>query len=275
MPAPAPVALSRDVPLVLTVHDLSFEQRPWDFTPYERLWHRLARPRRLASGAARVIAVSEATRAALADRWALGGERVVVVRNGVERLPEDHDLIAEEAVVARYGLAKRYLLFVGALEPRKAPDVLVRAYAHAREQGLDADLAIAGEGRLARRLSGPGVRLLGHVPRSELDALYASALALVMPSWNEGFGLPPVEALARGTPAVVSDLPVFVETLGDGALRVTPGDAEELSQALLRIAGDPDLRARLAAAGGEAVASLSWERSARAVHAVLAEAAGA
>jgi glycosyltransferase involved in cell wall biosynthesis len=94
-----------------------------------------------------------------------------------------------------------------------------------------------------------------------------------MPSWLEGFGLPPVEAQLAGTPAVVSDLPAFAETLGEGALRVPPGDIEALADALVRVAGDDELRARLAAAGAETVGALSWERAARELHAVLASAA--
>ena len=86
---------------------------------------------------------------------------------------------------------------------------------------------------------------------AELASLYAGALAVVQPSWLEGFGLPPLEAAAHGTPAVVSDLPCFAETLGDGALRVAPGDADALAEALLRIAGDDDLRARLGEAARE------------------------
>jgi glycosyltransferase involved in cell wall biosynthesis len=266
VPAPAPLAVSRGVPLVLSVHDLSWVQRPQDFTAYERLWHALARPRRLAEQATAVTAVSRATAAELEGRWRIAPERVTVVRNGV-------DLPPAESGMARGDLPERYLLFVGALEPRKAPELLVEAFGRARSRGLDAELVLAGDGRLAPRLRAPGVRLLGQVPRGALPGLYAGALALVMPSWLEGFGLPPAEALLAGTPAIVSDLPAFAEILGEGALRVPPGDMEALADALVRVAGDDELRARLAAAGGEVVGSLSWERAARELRAVLGSAA--
>jgi glycosyltransferase involved in cell wall biosynthesis len=266
VPAPAPLAASRSVPLVLSVHDLSWEQRPQDFTVYQRLWHALARPRRLAERADALAAVSQATAAELERRWEIPPERVTVVPNGVDLPPLDPE-------AAPPGLPERYLLFVGALEPRKAPELLVEAFGRARAQGLDAELVLAGAGRLAPRLRAPGVRLLGEVPRAALPTLYAGALALVMPSWLEGFGLPPAEALLAGTGAIVSDLPVFAETLGEGALRVAPGDPDALAGAMLRVAGDADLRARLAAAGAEAVGSLTWERTARELRAVLAAAA--
>jgi len=266
IPAPAPLAASGRVPLVLSVHDLSWVQRPQDFTAYERLWHALARPRRLAERASAVAAVSRATAVEVERHWGIPRARVTVVPNGI-------DLPPLEPAAAPPDLPERYLLFVGALEPRKAPELLVEAFGRARAQGLDAGLVLAGAGRLAPRLRAPGVRLLGEVPRAALPALYADALALVMPSWLEGFGLPPAEALRAGTPAVVSDLPVFAETLGDGALRVAPGDADALAAALVRVAGDPELRARLAVAGAEAIGSLTWERTARELRTVLAAAA--
>ena len=115
-----------------------------------------------------------------------------------------------------------YFLFVGALEPRKAPDVLVDALPPrpgARARGASWSSSATAGWTPTR----PGVRRLGRV--DDLGALYAGALAVVLPSWLEGFGLPPVEGLAAGAPAIVSDLPVLREVLGDGALYVPPGDA--------------------------------------------------
>jgi glycosyltransferase involved in cell wall biosynthesis len=274
LPAPAPLALSPDVPFVLTVHDLSFEERPGDFTAYERLWHRVARPRRLAERAAWLIVDANATRGKLAACWGVDADRVAVVPPGVSQPSAPITPAAVEAARARHRLPPRYLLAVGALEPRKAPELLVRAHRRARAAGLDAGLVFAGGGRLADRLRAPGVTLAGHVPVAELDALYAGATALVMPSWLEGYGLPPLEAIARGTPAVVADLPVYRETLGEGALRFPPGDETMLAQALLRIADDEQLRERLVASGRESIARLTWERAASTARGVFAEAAG-
>lgn len=262
-PAPAPVAVSPGVPFVLTVHDLSFEARPRDFTPYERLWHRLARPRALAARADRIICDSAATRDALRSTYAVAEDRVAVVTPGVR-----------PGAAERAPSPRPTFLAVGALEPRKAPDVLCRAFARARADGLDADLVFAGAGRLAGDLGGPGVRVLGAVSDAELDRLYASATALVMPSWLEGFGLPPLEAAVRGVPSIVSDLPVFAETLGDAALRVPAGDEVALARALRRFADDAALRDDLGARAARAVRTLTWSRAADRTRAVLAEAAG-
>jgi glycosyltransferase involved in cell wall biosynthesis len=264
-PTIAPMALSVSMPLVLTIQDLSFELRPGDFTPYERVWHRLARPRALARRAARVIVLAPPTRGQLVDRWGLDGGRIEVVAPGVSVAP----------AAAPPPVAPPYLLAVGALEPRKAPDLLVRAFTTARAAGLAATLVFAGEGRLAGSLSGDGVSILGRVSDVELDALYRGALALVVPSLLEGYGLPVREALARGTPAVVSDLPVYGPDLDRAVLRVAPGDQAALTTALLRLEREAGLRAALAAAAAPAVAGLSWVQAARRTRAVLAEAAGA
>jgi glycosyltransferase involved in cell wall biosynthesis len=286
VPTPAPVAVSADVPVVLTLHDLSFEH-PGDFPVYDRLWHRLARPRRLARRAARVLCVSTAVGDAAARSWGLDERRLRVVRSGPGR-PRG------PAGELPAGLPERFVLAVGALEPRKLPGVLAEAHRKARAGGLESGLVFAGDGPLRvelgrsriSRLSCLGGRMdpkgrtveeeaivLGHVEDPVLEALYGRALALACVSRDEGFGFTPVEAVARGVPAVVSDLPVFVETLGDGALRVPPGDADALAAALLRLEREPELRERLVASGREAVGHLSWERAARETRAVLAEAA--
>jgi glycosyltransferase involved in cell wall biosynthesis len=260
LPHPVPVAVRR-TPYVLTLHDLSWVQRPADFTRYERLWHRAARPAALARGAARVVAVSAATRAAAVAQWKLDPEQVTVIRSGVSA-PTSSSGGAPPA-----GLAKGYLLCVGGLEPRKDPELLVEAHARARKEGLDAELVFVGEGRLAPRLAGrPGVRLLGVVDDDELDRLYRGALALVQPSRLEGYGLPPLEALARETPSIVADLEVYDETVGAAALRFPPGDAAALAAALTRVGAE---RERLLAAAPQVP---SWRDAAVAFRAVLARA---
>ena len=242
LPAPAPVAPGARY--VLSVHDRSWELRPSDFTPYERAWHRLARPRRLAREAAAVTAVTYAVARDLAGAWSVRAE---VVSPGVTAL---------SGAWAAEPSRGRYLLFVGPREPRKAPEVLDAAYSRALGRGLEAELVVVGDGAV-------------RVDDRELASLYAGALAVVQPSFLEGFGLPPLEAAMYGTPAVVSALDCFAETLGDAALHVAPGDASALADAMLQIAGDDALRARLGAAARERAAAYTWERSAKALHALL------
>jgi glycosyltransferase involved in cell wall biosynthesis len=284
IPAPAPVAVSGDVPYVLTVHDLSFEHRARDYPLYDRLWQRLARPRRLARGAERVLCVSEATRRAVLEEWGVDEAQARTVLSGPGRPlqaaaepalePDPGAAGADPAkLVAAVAVPDGFVLAVGALEPRKLPGLLVEAHRRARADGLAAGLVFAGDGPLRGELERGGATVLGQVPDAVLDDLYSRALAVACASREEGFGFTPLEAAVRGTPAVVADLPVFAETLGDAALRVPPGDPAALAAALLRLEREADLRDQLATAAREAVTRLSWERAARDTRAALAEAA--
>jgi glycosyltransferase involved in cell wall biosynthesis len=242
LPAPAPAGVGD--PYVLTVHDLSWEDRPGDFTRYERLWHRAARPAALARRARAVICDAPAVAEQVQARW---GVEARVVEPGVDHVA---------GVAPRPG---SYVLYVGALEPRKGLDVLADAWSRAALDGVE--LLVAGEGREPV----PGATLLGHVSDTELHALYAGAQAVVLPSHLEGFGLPPREAAAHGTPSIVSDLPTLRLP---GTLRVPPGDAAALADALRAL---PAERARLVA---ELPAPRTWDDAARELRGVLEAAAG-
>jgi glycosyltransferase involved in cell wall biosynthesis len=264
LPAPAPVDLSRHAVYVLTVHDLSFVHRPRDFSAYERLWHRLGRLRRLAKGARLVMTDTEVVRKQLIEEWGLSPERVRTVHPGPGRA-------VEPKTASGRG---QHVLAVGALEPRKLPILLARAHELARGRGLRAGLVFAGDGPLRAEVEATGATVLRRPTDSELAAAYADALCLACVSREEGFGFTPLEALAAGVPPVVSDLPVFAETLGaDAALRVPVGDAEALASALLRLERAPELRTRLVDAGRARLRQLSWERAARETRALFEEAA--
>jgi glycosyltransferase involved in cell wall biosynthesis len=246
LPAPAPVAISRDVPVVLTLHDLSWIERPGDFTTYERLWHRVARARSQARRARWIATNSEHTRRSALKRWPLDPARVIAIPPPLPACPEPPARSRPEP--------DPYFLWVGALEPRKAPEIAEAGWREARGRGLAARLVVVGQGRAS--LSGPGVVHRNRVDDHELCALYRGALALVMPSWLEGAGLPPLEAALCGTPSICSDLDALRASLGpEGARWVAPGDVPGLAQALLELAADPALRARIASAANRMVAS--------------------
>lgn len=264
-PAPRPLAVGPETGLVLSVHDRSWEERPGDFTPYERVWHRAARPRTLARRADRLLFDTATVRDDVLAAWDLDGARARLAAPGVAPPP---DVVGPLPP----GVTAPFLLWVGALEPRKGPDILAAAFRSARADGLEAELVVVGEGREAAVLTGPGIHALGRVDDAVLGALLPRALALVSPSRGEGYGLTPLEALTHGTPAVVSDLPVFRETLAGGALRVPSEEPAAFAGALLRLEREPGLRAALVAA---APPRPTWEAAAEVLHAALHEAAAA
>jgi glycosyltransferase involved in cell wall biosynthesis len=264
------VAVSADVPYVLTVHDRSWELRPRDFTLYEQFWHRVTRPRALARGAAVVLVTTEHGRADVRAAWGLGDVRVaplapaVAPSSAAVSPPAGHSSAgaAPPAGPSPSGDVRGgpYFLFVGALEPRKGPDVLAKAAALARAVGLQARVVVVGEGRVPV----PGLELRHGVTDAELSALYAGALAVVVPSRLEGYGLPAVEALAHGTPAIVTDLEPVREVLGDRAHYVPVDDPRSLAHALLEF--EQPRRAT-------PVPGLSWDATAAITYEALRDAA--
>jgi len=160
------------------------------------------------------------------------------------------------------GLEPRsYVLFVGTVEPRKGIDVLLAAHAALRGTGHpDLRLVIAGPPGWGKTpaLDGPGVVAPGRIDEATLDALYRGAAALAVPSRSEGFGLPALEAMARGCPVVASDAGALPEVVGDAALLVPAGDADALAGALDRLLSDDGLAASLGAAGHRRAAGFTW-----------------
>lgn len=271
LPANHPCTVSDHVPLVLTIHDLSFDVRPQDFSWSDRLNHRITNARGQARRADRILVTTRAVRDEVVAAYGVDPARIDVVAPGIGRPARPAEPGALAAVRARYGIPERYVLQVGVLEPRKQPELLARA---ATRAGLPA--VFAGDGPLAARLAGlagPGVHVLGHVPDEDLDLLYAGALVLAYPSLLEGYGFPPQEAALRGTASVVSDLPALREVLGDAARFVPPGDEAALTAALSELAADDQARQDLAARAQALAAPRTWAAAGAGVAATIRRAA--
>jgi glycosyltransferase involved in cell wall biosynthesis len=257
--------------LVTTVHDLV----PLRFPALVPARHRWA-VRCLLGGAlrraARVIAVSETTRAELLARYRLPPARVAVVPEAAASHFAPPAAAVLAAVRERYGLTHPYVLFVGFLEPKKNLGTLLEAIARLRRRGAwgTTELVIAGApgwgAAPAPRVQALGlertVRFLGPVPDADLPALYAGALAFAFPSLWEGFGLPVLEAMAAGAPVVASNRGALPEITAGAALLAEP-EPEAFADALGQLVGDAAVRERLRAAGLARAADFSWERTAR------------
>jgi len=256
---------------IATVHEVPWLERHSSLVePARRVWLFLN-----VRYARRIIAVSERTRANILRLYPDAREKVVVVRHGVEaRFQPAPDGAQRGTILSALGIPNRpYLLFVGQPRRKKCLDVLLAAFARvAKEARCDTQLVLAGvrnpkESGLDARVKELGlaehVRFPGYVGDDDLVELYRHATAFVFPSQFEGFGLPPLEAMACGTPVVASTGGAIPEIVGDAALLVQPRDAQQLADAIGRVLTEEGLRAKLRRRGLERVRGYSWRRAAQ------------
>ncbi|MFI5167923.1 MAG: glycosyltransferase family 4 protein [Thermoanaerobaculales bacterium] len=262
--------------LVPTVHDLGFLRLPHTVQRETLdLLHRHL-PRALYSADA-LIAVSGATAGDLTELAGVSPRRVHVVHEGVDAK------FAASPGPPLAGLPPRYLLFISTLEPRKNVVGLLSGFTRAVAEGYPGDLVLVGrwgwrteaaQEALARSPVASRIHHLDYLDRATLTGVLQRAEALVFPSLLEGFGLPLVEAMACGVPAIVSSTSSLPEVGGDAALYVDPTKPEALAAAILRLAGDPDLARSLAAAGRARAERFRWDDAAAATATVLRRAVG-
>jgi glycosyltransferase involved in cell wall biosynthesis len=272
-------------PTVVTIHDLIFLRHPRAFHPLKRLYL-TAMTGWSARHASHVIAVSESTRQDVLDLLGVAPGRVTTVHNGVSERFAPVSPDARRDFLAHQGVNGRVVLYVGTLEPRKNLTVLLQSFASiAGKPGMeDVTLVIGGSKgwyydeifATAERLglaAGGRVRFLGRVPDDDLPLWYNVATVFAYPSLYEGFGLPALEAMACGTPVVVSSTPALLEVVGDAGIIVAPEDTGGWAAAFERLlAGGPEAE-RLRERGLRRASEFTWERAAAATARVLAEAA--
>jgi glycosyltransferase involved in cell wall biosynthesis len=268
------------IPCVTTVHDLSFFALPEDFAWLDGVRRRLTVAASMRASA-RVIAVSDFTRREIAARFPSAAGRVATIPHGADDdLPRPPP---RDEARARLGLRGPLVLTVGTVFGRRRLPVLLRAISRLRARFPGLRLDVVGDVRahppfdgpaLARTLGLEGcVSFSGFVDEAGLADRYASAEAAVFLSAYEGFGLPALEAMARGVPVVVSDRPALNEIFGEAALVVPLEDEGAIADAIGRLLEDHELRARLAHRGRHLAARHSWTIAARQTHDVLLAAA--
>ncbi|MFW6107336.1 MAG: glycosyltransferase family 4 protein [bacterium] len=277
--APGYVAPRLPIPTVLTVYDLVALRHPRLARRTNAIHYRWRLPR-AASRAARILVPTESVAADVVEFLGVERQRVRVVPLGVEAHFRPPSREQRASARTRYHLDRPFLLFVGNLEPKKNLSTLIRAFARLRAGGLPHELVIAGKRgwrcrdvlRLPARLGlADSVRLIGYVAESDLPALYGASELFVFPSLVEGFGLPPLEAMACGVPVVTSDAPALVETTGEAAVHVPARDAEGLAEAIRALLADPERRGTLREAGLAHAAGFTWAAAAAATRAVYRE----
>ncbi len=263
------------IPRVITVHDLSFVRFPETLPSWKARYLRWFTRQSLRQ-AARVITVSEHTRRDVLAWVHLPPESVVTVPNGVEARFYPLPAAQVREWQARRGLPRRFILYLGTLQPRKNLETLIRAYARWRQQASaaahDIALVLAGArgwffAHLFRLVDELGLRehvhFPGYVPSDELPLWYNAATLFAYPSLFEGFGLPVLEAMACGTPVLVASTSSLPEIVGGAGVLLPPTDVEAWAEALTSLLHDDERRAFLGRAARERAQHFSWERTAR------------
>jgi len=256
-------------PFMVTVHDLSFLLYPHSFRALNRYYLQLF-TRLSVRQARRVIAVSESTKRDLSRYYRLSPANIDVVHNGVDDRFQPLPAGQVADFRARHGLPQRFILFVGTLEPRKNVAHLIQAYARL-PTGRPPLLLIGGKGWLHQEVLAAvdrlhlsdQVRFVGYVPAGELPWWYNAAELFVYPSLYEGFGLPPLEAMACGTPVIASNASSLPEVVGRAGILVNPTDGEGLTRAMEQVLASQELREEMRAAGLAQARRFSWQQAAR------------
>jgi glycosyltransferase involved in cell wall biosynthesis len=263
----------RGTPLVVTVHDIAFLRVPHVSTRRGVAFHRrgLELTRRDAD---LVISVSAFTRDELV-REGFDADSIVIAHHGIDP-PSARGDEEIDAAVAATGVAPPYVLTVGTVEPRKDLRTMVEAVARVRARGAaDLELVIVGAPGWGdvTGIDQPFVRRLGETPWPAVDALIRRARACCITSHYEGFGLPALESIVRGTPLAAASGSSVEEVVGDAALLFPPGDVDACASALERLLDDTALRAVLAERGPARAAAFTWTGSAEIHAAAYARAA--
>ncbi|NDJ35058.1 MAG: glycosyltransferase family 4 protein [Chloroflexi bacterium] len=259
---------------VITIHDLTFLHYP-DFLTKESRRYYNGQIDAAVARADHIITDSEATRQDVLSLLGAAPDKVTTVWLGLDPhfAPATADAIS--ALCDRYALHKGYILFVGTFEPRKNLPGLLRAYASlsadapqlviAGRQGwlTDEIHALAAELRVGQR-----VVWLEDVPYADLPALYSGASVLCLPSFYEGFGFPPLEAMACGTPVVVANRASLPEIVGDAAVLVAPDSPESIAEGIMSVLSDETFSAALRERGRKRAQLFDWRETTRRVHAI-------
>ncbi len=258
-------------PTVITIYDLSFALFPQFFRGFNQTYLRLG-TRLSAQRAQRLITISDCTRRDVHRLYNVPLDRIDVAYPGVDETLKPPSSDRVENFRRAKNLPEKFLLFLGTLEPRKNLITLVRAFTALKQACPEAVLVLAGgvgwmADDLFAAIDASGVKdsiiLPGYVAAEDKALWYAAAAAFVYPSIYEGFGLPPLEAMACGTPVIVSNAASLPEVVGDAGLLIAPEDVSDWAAALQRVWSDAAYRAELADRGTRQAAKFTWLETAR------------
>ncbi|MEA3272378.1 MAG: glycosyltransferase family 1 protein [Patescibacteria group bacterium] len=251
------ISLSKKCKKIIIVHDISFEIYPEFYSLKSRLWHKFVNLKKLCQEADVIIAVSKNTARDLNDIYNIPRDKIKVIYPGVE---------TRQCLVSTK--KENFILYLGNIEPRKNIEGLIQAFESLHHGSTDLQLVIAGslgfKSKKIRQLAEKhkNIKFLGYVSPEERIALYKSAKLFVFPSFYEGFGFPPLEAMAQGTPIISSISSSLVEVIGNAGILVDSYNINELAWAMNEMLTNQKLREEMIRRGHERVKMFSWEKTA-------------
>ena len=268
-----PVALPKNCKRVITFHDLSFKHHPQFFSSSRKAWHFLTFPKSQAKKADKIITDSQSTKEDLVKIYKINPDKIEVIYLGVSK---DFRPIKTAKVKEKYKLPRNFILYFGTIEPRKNLILLIKAFEALKNKFLipDLKLVIAGaKGWLykdifeivANSRCKKDVIFTGVVDEKDKPYLYSSADVFVYPSFFEGFGFPPLEAMACGVPTIVSNTSSLSEVVGNGAIMIDPYNVDELAFAIRKVLEDKELRDDLIKKGLKQAKKFYWDKTAKEV----------
>jgi len=261
---------------IVTFPDLSFEKYPEFYSSQKNFWHLSMNPRQQAREADKIIAVSESTKEDLVEIYKIAPEKIRVIYSGLSMKAKKEVLPAEKAYVAdKYQLPENYVLYLGTLEPRKNIVSLLRAFDRLKQEATfktsGLKLVIVGAKgwlygdifRAARNFSAKNdIIFTDFVEDKHKPALYRGAKLFVYPSFYEGFGFPPLEAMAKGTPVITSNISSIPEAVENAAITINPSNSDELYRAMREVLTDSKLSSLLSALGHKRAQLFDWRKCA-------------
>jgi glycosyltransferase involved in cell wall biosynthesis len=275
------VPLTGKCPSVITIHDLSMVLHP---QTHERRRVRRARKRLplMTRAATMVVTPTEVVRQELHEHLQIPLDRIVTIPEAARSAFRRQDSTRTEIVRKRLKITDPFVLYVGTVEPRKNLLNLIKAFEQVlSERDFSLQLVIAGRKgwmvddlfrHVKRSPAAEQIIFTGYLSDDDLCALYSSCALFVYVSLYEGFGLPPVEAMACGAPVIASRIPSLCETVGEAALLVAPTDVQELVHNIRSLLQNEDLRTQLARKGLQRASELTWDRTAQLTRAVYDQA---
>lgn len=280
MPDLRPFAINKSTKLVVTVHDLSPVLHPEFYSWKRRIWHRVIRHKKSLQRADLIFAVSEYTKYDLIKLFSLDANKIKVIYQGIDhaRFKRDLDNDRKHEIRAKYKLPEKFIFSISTVEPRKNLNALISAFEQVRDPNLY--LVIAGrlgwvfgdfQEQLRNSPKADRIIYLNYIPEQDKPYLYSLALMVCYPSFYEGFGVVPAEAMACGVPVITSARTSMPEVCQDAALLVEPYQSADLVLAIEDLLHDPQLRDNLIAKGLARAAQFSWEKCALEINKYLLE----